>query len=183
MIENLFSAPMIILYALLYGMTMKIADLLDEHGLKFFKGDAVIFGILWGVFGALLVSGNVAIANIVLAMNVAFLIRGSLDYLNHRIAASIIILSFLFFSSINPGIFLIFLSLFVLFGVLEDRTDNIPKKKRGILFYFSELLFYYPALAFAYCIAYGNWMVFFVFLSFSLSYISAKYAFKIRQNR
>ena len=46
MIENLFSIPMILLFALLYGVTMKIADLLNEHGFKWFKGSAIIFGLL-----------------------------------------------------------------------------------------------------------------------------------------
>ena len=49
---DLFSLPIILIFAALYGITMKIADLLDEHGLKWFKGSAIIFGILWGLFGS-----------------------------------------------------------------------------------------------------------------------------------
>ena len=108
MIENLFSIPMIILYALLYGITMKIADLFNEHGLKWFKGSKILFGLLWGAFGALLILSNNTIANIMLAMNLAFIIRNRLDYINHQIAASIIIISFLFSSIFNPTLFLVF---------------------------------------------------------------------------
>lgn len=43
---DLFSIPMIVLYAVLYGLTMKVADLSDEHGLKWFEGSAIIFGFL-----------------------------------------------------------------------------------------------------------------------------------------
>ncbi len=83
MIENLFSNPMILLYALLFAITMKVADLFDEHGLKWFKGSTILFGFLWGGFGALLVLSNNTIANIMLAMSLAFLVRNRLDYLNH----------------------------------------------------------------------------------------------------
>lgn len=37
MIENLFLIPMIILYAILYGVTMKITDLFNEHSMNLVK--------------------------------------------------------------------------------------------------------------------------------------------------
>ena len=104
----MFSLPIILFCAVLYGITMKLADLLNEHNLKWFKGSALIFGILWGAFGALLIFSNNAIANIILAMNIAFIVRNRLDYLNHQAAATIIIISFLFFAKFEPIIFLAF---------------------------------------------------------------------------
>ncbi len=53
---DLFSLLLVLIFASLYGVTMKVADLLNEHGLKLFRGSAILFGILWGFFGALLVA-------------------------------------------------------------------------------------------------------------------------------
>ena len=72
MIENLFSIPMIILYAILFGSTMKIADLLGEHGLRWFKGSALLFGILFGSFGALMILSNNFLAHFFIAMLIQY---------------------------------------------------------------------------------------------------------------
>lgn len=178
MIENLFSIPMIILYALLYGITMKIADLLDEHGLKWFKGSAILFGLLWGVFGVLLVLSNSAIANIMLAMNLAFIIRNRLDYINHQIAASIIIISFLFSAVFNPILFISFYAIFLVFGLSKDYVDDILKEKRGVLVFLNEVMLYYPAPTFIYCLFYGNWIVFWAFLVYTIAYDTTKFIYK-----
>lgn len=78
------------LLSILFSVTMKIADLLDEHGLKWFKYADVLFGIFWGGFGALLAVTDDAIANVLLAMMIGFVIRKRLDYINHIIAFTII---------------------------------------------------------------------------------------------
>ena len=180
MIENLFSIPMIILYALLYGITMKIADLFDEHGLEWFKGegDNIIFGFLWGIFGALLVLSDNTIANIMLAMNIAFIIRNRLDYINHRIAASIIIISFLFSSVFNPVLFISFYAIFLIFGSSKDYVDDILKKKKGLLVFLNEAMLYYPVPTFIYCLLYGNWIVFWAFLIYTIAYDTTKFIYK-----
>ena len=180
MTEILFSIPAIILYALLYGVTMKIADLFNEHGLKWFKGSAIIFGILWGGFGLLLVLSNSTIANIILAMNVAFIIRNRLDYLNHQIAASIIIVGFLLSSAIHPLLFVVFFGTFLIFGSLKDYIDDVLKKKEGILPILSEVMLYYPIPTLIYCGFFGNWIVFGVFLAYTITYDLTKFIFKKR---
>jgi len=173
---DFFTTLFIILYAILYGITMKIADLFDEHGLKqWFKGNKILFGILWGILGALLVLSHNAIANIILAMNIAFIIRNRLDYLNHQIAASIIIISFLFFATFSSWLFLIFFFIFLIFGSLKDYVDDVLKKKKGTLVFLNEIMIYYPIPALIYCILYGNWIVFWVFLLYTISYNIIKY--------
>ena len=169
-----FSTPMILLYAILYGATMKIADLLDEHGLKLFKYSNLLFGVLWGLFGALLVLSNPVVANIVLAMNIAFIIRMRIDYLNHAVALTIILITFLFCGSINPVLFLVFYFIFLIFGSLED-IDDVLKRKESLLIRLSGTMFYYPVSALIYCLIYGNWIVFYVFLLYIASYDLTKY--------
>ncbi|MBU0648529.1 hypothetical protein KJ969_00235 [Patescibacteria group bacterium] len=178
MLEN-NPIPLIVIGAILYGMTMKVADLLNEHGLKWFRGSAVFLGVLWGVFGSLLVISNQNIANIILAMNIAFIIRNRLDFLNHQIAAAIIIISFLFFSTFNPTLFVVFFIIFLIFGSLKDYVGDILKKK-GMLATLNEAMLYYPIPTFTYCSIYGNWIIFWAFLLYTVSYDCTKYIAKKR---
>ncbi len=169
---------MIILYALLFGITMKVADLFDEHGLKWFKGSAILFGFLWGGFGALLVLSNNTIANIMLAMSLAFLVRNRLEYLNHQIAVSIIVISFLFSSVFNPILFLSFYAIFVIFGSLRDYIGDKIKKKSKLQSLYDNVMWYYPIPTLIYCLLYGNWIVFWVFLVYEIAYDVTKYIYK-----
>ncbi len=165
----------IILFAVLYGVTMKVADLLNEHGLKWFRGADILFGVLWGVFGALLALGDNLIANVVLAQNVAFIMRNRLDYLNHQIAASIIIIGFLFSSQFSPWAFLAFYIVFLVFGSLKDYVDDILKKRKGLMIALNEAMLYYPVPTLAYCLLYGGWVLFWAFLAYTVSYDATKY--------
>lgn len=165
----------ILFCAALYGITMKIADLLDEHGLKSFKAGVLLFGVLWGLFGALLVLSNVIIANIILAMNIAFLIRRRIDYLNHAIAVSIIIIAFLIYGSIDITIFLVFYFIFLIFGGLKDYVGDVLKKRKGLLVLLNESMLYYPIPTLIYSLIYGNWVVFCAFLVYTVCYDLTKY--------
>ncbi len=171
MIENIF---LILIFAALYGITMKIADLLDEHGLKWFKGSATIFGILWGLFGALLVASNIQVANVLLAMILAFIFRMRIDYRNHAIATIIIIASFLLYSTFEPLTFFIFLANFVIFGSLKDVMDDVYKR-RDWLQKLTESGWYYVVPAFVYAILTNQWIVFYTFTTYIIFYDLVKY--------
>lgn len=166
---------MIIIYSVAYGVTMKIADLLNEHGLKWFKSSAIVFGFLWSIFGTVLIISDNTIANIILAMNIAFITRNRLDYINHQIAASIIIITFLFTSIFSPVMFLVFYFVFLIFGSIKDYVDDILKKKDGMFTLLNEAMLYYPIPTFIYCMIYGNWIVFWTFLVYTISYDLTKY--------
>ena len=180
--EQLFSVPFLISYAILYGVTMKVADLLNEHGLKWFKGSQIFFGVLWGIFGAVLVFSSPVVANIILAMNLAFIVRGRLDYFNHQLGASIIILAFLFYSPFELLLFAIFYAIFVLFGSIKDYIDDVLKKN-GLFATINEAMLYYPIPTFIYCMLYGNWIVFWIFLFYTTAYnitklVGKKYGYR-----
>lgn len=148
---------------------MKVADLLNEHGLKWFRGSQTLFGILWGVFGAWLVFLDPVIANIVLAMNVAFLLRNRLDYFNHQLAATIIIVAFLYNGTFLPHIFIGFLLISYVFGSLKDIFDD-RLKKQGFVFKLTESALYYPIPTFIYSWITGKWYVFVICTLWLVSY-------------
>jgi hypothetical protein len=173
MIE-LFSLSMILVYSAFFGITMKIADLLDEHGLRLFKGDAILFGFIWGFFGALLVLSRVDIANITLAMILAFLIRMRLDYRNHVIASTIIIITFIWKSIFDMQLFFIFFFIFVIFGGLRDYLGDVRKKKDW-LYKINEPAWYYVIPNVIYGMITNNWIIFLVFTIYITFYDLTKY--------
>ena len=177
MIENIFSIPMIFIYMAFFGATMKIADLFDEHGMKsWFKGDRIIFGLLWGFFGILLVLSRPDIANVTLAMILAFLVRMRVDYRNHAIATVMIIVAFLYKGIFDPTLFFLFFIIFTIFGGLRDYLGDVRKKKDWI-YKINEPAWYYVIPTFIYSIASGNWMIFYTFTVYIIFYDLAKYFF------
>jgi len=164
----------ILLCAVLFGITKKLADLFNEHGLRWFKGDAILFGFLWGIFGALLVLADIDISNIILAMVIAYLIRARIDYRNHAIAAAIIIISFMFFSTLEPVIFLAFLAAFTIFGMLKDYLGDVRKKK-DVWFMINERSFYYYIFPLIFSIYTAKWIVFAALAIHMLAYDLTKY--------
>ena len=172
---DIFSFPLILLYSALFGFTMKTADLFDEHGMRWFKGDAFIFGLLWGFFGILLVFSGIGIANVTLAMILAFLVRMRLDYRNHAIASTMIIIAFLWQSTFEPTIFSIFFITFVVFGGLRDYLGDIRKKKDW-LYKINEPAWYYVIPTAIYGIFSNNWTIFVIFTVYIIFYDLAKYS-------
>ena len=176
MIKTIFLNP--IIYALFFGITMKIADLLDEHGLKWFKGSQILFGFLWGIFGILLINTNNTIANIIIAMSLAFLVRNRLEYLNHQIAVSIIIIGYLFISIFNPTLFFAFYIIFIIFGSLRDYIGDKIKEKTKLQSIYDNIMWYYPISTLIYCLFHGNWIVFCIFLTYTFAYDGTKAIFE-----
>ncbi len=173
-----FSIPMIILYAILFGITMKIADLHDEHKLKYFKGSAILFGFLLGGFGTLLVLSNVLIANIMLAMTLASIIRNRLDYINLQIAGTTIIISFIASSIFMPILFTVFFAIFLIFGSVRDYIGDKIKKKNKLQSIYDDVMWYYSIPTLIYCLIYGNWIIFGAFLVYEIAYDLTKYIYK-----
>ena len=178
---EIFSLPMVILYSILFGVTMKIADLLDEHGLRWFKGDAYVFGFLWGFFGVLLILFRTDVANVLFARILAYLPRKSLDYLNHIIAGLMIMIAFIWKAEFSPLLFFSFFAIFVIFGFTRDYFGNKkPKSKKGkksALFFIHEPALHYLVFTFIYGLISGSYYVFLVFTLSQLSYNAIKYGF------
>lgn len=169
-------SPLItILLAALYGITMKVADLLDEHGLRWFRGSAMLFGLAWGVAGSLLVLADPAVANVMAAMNLAFLLHNQLDYPNHQLATSLILITFLASGSFSLGLFLpLYLAFLGLSWLIEGRLGSWLERQSPTFKLFTESLIYYPLVTLIYSYVTGHWLVFVVFLAFTVFYDTTK---------
>ncbi len=171
--ENFFSVPFVLVVAGLYGVTMKVADLLNEHGLRLFKHADILFGFLWGISGSFLVLVNPVVGSAVVAMNVAFIIRNRLDYTNHQIATSLIILTGFLSGNITVLPLVCFFLVFLLFGSIKDYADDVWHL-RGFMSKLTEWMLYYPVPTFIYCFFFGGWVLFWIFTIYTLGYNTTK---------
>lgn len=179
--EILFTIPFVALYAILYGVTMKIADLFNEHGLKhWFKWSDYVFGILWGVFGLLLVISDITVANLIVTQVLGYIFRMRIDYRNHAIATLIIIAGFILFSSVQIIPFIVFLVFFVPICALRDFEEG---KFNKFWYLFLEYKWHYPIFGLAYSLITAQWLVFTVLTLYPISYGFVRYRFDKRHQK
>lgn len=123
MIEILSNPIILLTSSFLFGISTKIADLQNEHGLKLFKGANILFGILWGFFASLIVIGNALVGTFYLAILLHWILRNKIDYLNHGIAAAMILITFVWLAPAYNLDWLFFIVIFVIYtfvGLLID---------------------------------------------------------------
>lgn len=162
----------VIVFSCLFAVTMKIADMLDEHGLYMFKGAKILFGILWGLFGSLIILFDVDTANAIFAMMLGYVVRHRLDQVNHIIAFTMIVLSFFMFSSTKNNMLLIFWVAFVVLGKVKDLKYIHNKNK--IFNVIQNIYLYIPIIyaipTFIYGLLCHNWYPFLSMWAFDFSY-------------
>ncbi|EKD44481.1 MAG: hypothetical protein ACD_71C00124G0008 [uncultured bacterium (gcode 4)] len=80
-----------------FWVFIKLADAHDEHGMKSFYGAALLYGVLWGVFGAYMISFSPHLHALYLSILFYWIYKFKIDYINHAIGAIIMFLwAFLF---------------------------------------------------------------------------------------
>ena len=140
-----------------------------------------------GGFGALLILSNAIIANIYLALILAFVLRYRIDYLNHGIAVTIMFLTFFATRIIDWNVLLLFFIIFAVFGLLTDSFESKKKPRNFLLRFFRgfvDLRAQYYLLPFLYSLITGIWLVFFVvglnmlFYELTLRYARSKFKIK-----
>lgn len=160
------------LLSILYAVFMKIADLMDEHGLRWFKGDSIIFGILCGSMGCLLILCDPIIANIIFAMVMGFVVRKRIDYPNHILAFIMLTSCFFLKSHILVKIYFPFLATILVLGFVKDL--KYLKKKTKLVTIICKIYLYVPIIyavpALIYSIITGDWRVFMCFFLYDLAY-------------
>lgn len=144
----------VVLLSAVLGATMKIADLLDEHGYKWFKYADVVFGLLWGIAGAYMIFLNPILATIWISVLFCFIVRYRLDYLNHGIAAAIWFVAMLYINynlrdNLTP--FIYFASLFTITGLIHDHFQYRNSNVTGFIkFLFVDFKLYWYLIALIY---------------------------------
>lgn len=167
----------------LYGLTMKIADLFNEHGLKpWFRRSDLWFGILWGVLGGALIVMNETAATLVVAMTVAFIVRMRIDYRNHAIATVIILTTTVLHGGIDKTEFLFLLVMFSIFGAVKDYLDDTWQLTTPFAKAY-EFAHYYVAVPAAWSVCTGHWLVTALGTTYIVFYDVAKYAIGKKEQR
>lgn len=163
---------LVVIFSCLFAITMKIADMHDEHGMHLFKHADILFGFCWGAFGAVLVLMDTATANAIFAMMLGYVIRRRLDYTNHIIAFSIVSGVFLLSATLIKETFFAFWVSFTFLGMIKDlKYLNKPGKIASlvrIIYLYIPLIYALPTLI--YGIIYNDWYAFCSMFMFDLSY-------------
>lgn len=142
----------IILISLFFGVSQKLADALNEHGTVLFKYANLLFGLLFGLFGLLLITYNKVFLEFYLGLVLYWLIAGKLDFFNHQLTASIMLLSaFVVFNYYDPNIVNVYIV--IVFSFLFSLGKKIVSRRWSNceLFFIKK----YHHLVFALCI--GIW--------------------------
>lgn len=160
------------LVSILLALTMKTADLLDEHGLVMFKHADVLFGFSWGLVGAILVASDNIVANAILAMMIGYVVRRRLDYINHIIAFFIIVLAFIMYGSIDRNVLVYFSVSFLILGAIKDMKYSNSSNKLSLwirkIYLYIPIIYTIPTLVFG--IYTHNWIAFFALFPFDFTY-------------
>lgn len=163
---------LIAIFSCMFAITMKIADMHDEHGMRLFKHADILFGVLWGFFGAALILLDTPTANAIFAMMLGYVIRKRLDYVNHIIAFCIVSGTFLLSATLIKETFFTFWFSFTLLGFVKDlKYLNKPGKMATFIrkFYlYIPLIYALPT--FIYSLFFSDWYVFESMFLFDLSY-------------
>lgn len=124
MIEYLSNIWFLLIASAAFGLFTKLADLCAEHNWKPFRNAGLLFGFLWGIFGALVVVGSPLLGSVYLAIVIHWIVRNKIDNINHGIAVAIILISFIAVSYNYQIDLLLFASvflIFMIFGLLRDK--------------------------------------------------------------
>jgi hypothetical protein len=77
------------LTSLLFGLTQKIADDQHDEGIYFFKYSDIVFGLILGIFGFILISYSPILQAVYLGPLLYWIYKGKIDCIQHKIAAVI----------------------------------------------------------------------------------------------
>lgn len=170
--------PAVVVFnAFLTGIFTKLADIANDDGFKVGKGVNIFFGVLWGLFGALVVLGNSDVAAFYFGILLSWIHRYKLDNYSHGIGGSLVLAAIFYVHPVTLLQLLIIIGtcfLFTFFGLLS-RYKVIAKNwfmnYNGYSFVFLALLsLFHPAV----------WIVVFASLANVIGYHGVKTWWKRR---
>ncbi len=165
--EFLNLPAVIIVNAFLTGLFTKLADIANDDGFKVGKFTNIFLGILWGVFGALVVLGSGDIGVFYFGILLSWIHRYKLDNYSHGIGGSIILVAIYFVHPTSPlqiVIAAVTFALFTSFGLLSrykflSKSIFIDYNIYSFVF-LAALSIFYPVV----------WLVFFASLANVVGY-------------
>lgn len=170
--NSIFHISLSAIVGALLAVTMKIADMIDEHGLFMFKHADAVFGILWGICGGFLVLIDSVTASAMMAMMIGYVIRGRLDKANHIIAFCIVIFTYFYKADVDRFTLLMFTVPFTVLGKIKDlkylKKSNKLSKAVETIYIYVPLIYAVPTLV--YSAVTGSWAVFAAMFMFDFTY-------------
>lgn len=187
--------------AIFFGIQMKVADLLVDHGLVWFRGADKVLGIGWGLAGSLLILAHPPLANFLIPLVLVCFVREKIDRANHGLATTVMLLAVLLADPIifavrsfvgtrffhesfvsNPTFLTInlelnvagaFLVVLLVLGLAEDILEKkLDPKWHGHLYELMEQRYW--ALPLVYSLLSRDWLVFACSALFIKSYELAR---------
>lgn len=161
----------IIFLTIIFAAFTKLADLGEEHGVKFKFGSNYLFAIIWGMAGALCIaSGNVIASGYFIAENLQHIVRGRIDNFRHGLATFIALSPFIF-SDVKIALSIVIPAFLIMsiFGFLHDSLAEVerPKIKKvlekiKLIKTFFEYRAYYYVVFFFWALIIKEWLLFFI---------------------
>jgi hypothetical protein len=148
----------VILISLIFGISQKLADAVNEHGTVLFKGANIFFGIIFGISGSILISIDSTFAEFYLGLVLYWLIADKLDFLNHQLSGSIMILVALYnlnSSDINVLNIIFVISIFFLFKIVKNYLSSFNLQ----INYSFEKKIHHFVIAIILGLWFSNWLI------------------------
>ena len=143
--------------AFAFGVTLKLSDLLQEHGYRWFRGAAMVCGIIAAGFAVtMLAFSHPELRLFWLAVLLSWIVRGRIDGANHGVMALAILATILVdgpaISHDLPGFFYFLIALIVL-GAAHDllQYTEMPAP-RAVRWFFEHQHLYWYLLAIGWCL-------------------------------
>lgn len=157
----------ILFLTIIFASFMKLADLAEEHNIKFKFGLKYLFAVIWGVAGSFAVaSGNAVVSSYFIALMFSYILRFRIDTFIHGLSA-VIVLSPLLIRDVYISLPIFFACFIIMvgFGYVHDGLDNnrrvkkILLKNRALFLFFEYRMFYYTLFIFV-AIIFKEWLLF-----------------------
>jgi hypothetical protein len=159
-------------YAFLAGILVKLVDLAEDHGLKFNKDLKVIFGAMYGLLIAYIISVINILPGFWFGIIIGLIISGKIDAEGHYAGVGVLLASLAIFGFplMNPVIVLIT----SLICVLEEWINDELVDKKRVKGWLKKFLSVRPLLEIAsviFALYYYNISIFLLLFSFDAGYL------------
>jgi len=153
----LVNSTLLLAVAFAFGVVLKLSDLLQEHGYRWFKGAALVTGFISaGLAVGMLALSHDELRLFWLAVLISWVLRGRIDGANHGVMAVAVLLTILIDGpalSLAPWAFGYFLAVLLPLGVIHDVLQYSSfRAPKPIEWFFEHQHLYWYLLAIGWCV-------------------------------